>query len=218
MTDAELPDPIPLSALQHWAYCPRQCGLIHIEQAFDDNLHTLRGNALHERVDQPGLQTERGRRVERALPLWHDGLGLIGKADAVEFLPDGSPYPVEYKQGSRNKAAGIAACDDLQLAAQALCLEAMTGHAVPEGAIFYASSKRRRVVPITAELREQVLSTHAAVAAQLASGQLPPPLAAEAAAQRCKHCSLLDRCQPQASQSPALAHARRHLFEPDTDL
>lgn len=211
-------DAIPLSALQHWAYCPRQCALIHIEQAFDDNLHTLRGNALHERVDQPGLQTERGRRVERALPLWHDGLGLIGKADAVEFLPDGSPYPVEYKQGSRNKAAGIAACDDLQLAAQALCLEAMTGHAVPEGAIFYATSKRRRVVPITAALREQVLSTRAAVAAQIASGRLPPPLAAEAAAQRCKHCSLLDRCQPDAPQSLALTHARQHLFELDVDL
>jgi len=211
-------DAIPLSALQHWAYCPRQCALIHIEQVFDDNLHTLRGNALHERVDQPGLQTERGRRVERALPLWHDGLGLIGKADAVEFLPDGSPYPVEYKQGSRNKAAGIAACDDLQLAAQALCLESMTGHAVPEGAIFYASSKRRRIVPITDELREQVLGARLAVAALIASGRLPPPLAAEAAAQRCKSCSLLDRCQPAASQSPALAHAKRHLFEPDTEL
>ncbi|MBI3348253.1 MAG: CRISPR-associated protein Cas4 [Burkholderiales bacterium] len=211
-------DAIPLSALQHWAYCPRQCGLIHIEQAFDDNLHTLRGNALHARVDQPSLQTERGRRVERALPLWHDGLGLIGKADAVEFLPDGSPYPVEYKQGSRHKAAAIAACDDLQLAAQALCLEAMTGHAVPEGAIFYASSKRRRVVPITDALRAQVTDTRAAVATQLASGRLPPPLTGELAAQRCKPCSLLDRCQPEAAQSPTLAKVRQRLFEPDAEL
>lgn len=218
MTDEEDLAAIPLSALQHWAYCPRQCGLIHIEQAFDDNLHTLRGNALHERVDQPGLQTERGRRVERALPLWHDELGLIGKADAVEFLPDGTPYPVEYKQGSRNKAAGIAACDDLQLAAQALCLEAMTGHAVPEGAIFYASSKRRRVVPITDGLRAQVAETRAAVAAQLASGRLPPPLTGELAAQRCKACSLLERCQPQAAQSPVLALARGRLFDPDAEL
>ena len=212
------PDAIPLSALQHWAYCPRQCGLIHIEQAFDDNLHTLRGNALHARVDQPGLQTEKGRRVERALPLWHDGLGLIGKADAVEFLPDGSPYPVEYKQGSRNKAAGIAACDDLQLAAQAVCLEAMTGHAVPEGAIFYASSKRRRAVPITDALRAEVANARAAVAAQLASGRLPPPLTGELAAQRCKACSLLERCQPEAAQSDALAQARRRLFDPDAEI
>lgn len=218
MTDEEDIVTIPLSAMQHWAYCPRQCALIHIEQAFDDNLHTLRGNALHARVDQPGLQTERGRRIERALPLWHDALGLIGKADAVEFLPDGSPYPVEYKQGSRHKAAGIAACDDLQLAAQAVCLEAMTGRAVPEGAIFYASSKRRRVVPITDALRAQVADTRAAVAAQLASGRLPPPLAGELAAQRCKPCSLLERCQPEAAQSETLAHARRRLFDPDAEI
>ena len=109
--------PSPLSALQHWAYCPRQCALIHLEQAFDENLHTLRGNALHARVDQPGLQTERGRRVERALPLWHDTLGLVGKADVVEFDGD-TPYPVEYKQGSRHKTTDIVACDELQLAAQ----------------------------------------------------------------------------------------------------
>jgi len=211
-------DAIPLSALQHWAYCPRQCALIHIEQAFDDNLHTLRGNALHTQVDQPGLQTERGRRVERALPLWHDGLGLIGKADVVEFLADGTPYPVEYKQGSRNKAAGIAACDDLQLAAQAMCLQEMTGLAVPEGAIFYASSKRRRVVPITDALRSEVAATRSAVATQLISGRLPPPLSGELAQQRCKPCSLLDRCQPQAMQSPAFVHARQRLFEPDADL
>lgn len=214
----EAEEAIPLSALQHWAYCPRQCALIHIEQAFDDNLHTLRGNALHAQVDQPGLQTERGRRVERALPLWHGGLGLIGKADVVEFLPDGTPYPVEYKQGSRHKATGIAACDDLQLAAQALCLQEMIGRPVPEGAIFYASSKRRRVVPITEALRAEVVATRAAVAAQLASGRLPPPLHGELAQQRCKACSLLDRCQPLAAQSPALAHSRQHLFEPDAEL
>ena len=104
-------DPVPLSALQHWAYCPRQCGLIHLEQAFDDNLHTLRGQAVHSAVDKPGVEVRAGLRVERALPLWNDALGLIGKADVVEFEPDGTPYPVEYKHGSRNKAAAIAVCD-----------------------------------------------------------------------------------------------------------
>jgi CRISPR-associated exonuclease Cas4 len=84
-------DPILLSALQHWAYCPRQCALIHLEQAFEENLHTLRGNALHARVDQPGLQTERGRRVERALPLWHDGLGLIVFCSTIR-LPERGRY------------------------------------------------------------------------------------------------------------------------------
>ncbi|MBB5202945.1 CRISPR-associated exonuclease Cas4 [Inhella inkyongensis] len=213
--EAEL---IPLSALQHWAYCPRQCALIHLEQAFDDNLHTLRGNALHARVDQPSHRQEQGLRVERALPLWHDELGLIGKADAVEFGPDGSACPVEYKQGSRNKAAEIAACDELQLAAQALCLEAMTGRPVPLGALFYASSKRRRAVAITAELRERVRQAAQAVRAMLAAGQLPSPLEGAAAQQRCKACSLKARCQPEAASCAALRQARQALFDPDALL
>lgn len=211
---AEPLDPIPLSALQHWCYCPRQCGLIHLEQAFDDNVHTLRGNALHARVDQPGVETAKGVRVERALPVWHDALGLIGKADVVEYSPGGVPYPVEYKQGNRHKAAAIAACDDVQLAAQALCLEATSGRVVPEGAIYYAGSKRRRVVAISAELRQQVADVASAVRAMLVSGVLPAPLEGAEAAQRCKGCSLRDRCQPEAT-APALAHLRATLFCPD---
>lgn len=207
------PEPIALSALQHWAYCPRQCGLIHLEQAFDDNLHTLRGQAVHAQVDRPGFELRRGLRVERALPLFSDRLGLIGKADTVEFEPDGTPYPVEYKHGSRHKAAAIAACDDLQLAAQALCLEQMTGRAVPEGALFYASSKRRRVVAITAELREQVGQTAAAVRAMLEGGRLPPPTSD---ARRCHGCSLRDRCQPEALARLA-AGADGDAFDPGPD-
>ena len=213
--DAEPPDAIALSALQHWAYCPRQCGLIHLEQAFDDNLHTLRGNAVHAQVDKPGVDTAKGVRSERALPLWHDDLGLIGKADVVEFSAGGAPYPVEYKHGNRNKAAAIAACDDLQLAAQAVCLEFVTGRPVPEGAIYYASSKRRRVVPITPALRQQVADTADAVRGMLQGSRLPPPLAGAMAAQRCGGCSLHDRCQPEAAASSALATARARLFDPD---
>lgn len=208
-------DTIPLSALQHWAYCPRQCGLIHLEQAFDDNLHTLRGNAVHAKVDQPGVETAKGVRVARALPLWHDALGLIGKADVVEFGRDGAPYPVEYKHGSRHKAADIAACDDLQLAAQALCLESITGQAVPEGALYYASSKRRRTVAIDDALRHRVEATTLAVRNMLVSEALPAPLAGQRAAQRCKGCSLKDRCQPEVGASPALDAVRAHLFDPD---
>jgi CRISPR-associated exonuclease Cas4 len=188
-------EPIALSALQHWAYCPRQCGLIHLEQSFDDNLHTLRGQAVHRQVDDPGFEMRQGLRVERALPVWSDTLGLIGKADVVEFEPGGTPYPVEYKHGSRHKAADIAACDDLQLAAQALCLQEMTGRAVPEGALYYAASRRRRVVSLTPELLEQVRQTRDAVVAMLAAGQLPPPTTDP---RRCKACSLHDRCQPEA--------------------
>ena len=204
MSEAE---PVPLSALQHWAYCPRQCGLIHLEQAFDDNLHTLRGQAVHAQVDQPGVELRRGLRVERALPLFSDSLGLIGKADTVEFEPDGTPYPVEYKHGSRHKAAAIAACDDVQLAAQALCLAEMTGRPVPQGAVFYASSKRRRTVAITAELLAQVEQTVLDVRAMLDSQQLPAPTPD---IRRCRACSLLDRCQPEA--------VRRWAAGPDDGL
>ena len=197
---------IPLSALQHWTYCPRQCGLIHLEQVFDDNVHTLRGNAVHARTDQPGMELTQDLRIERALPLWHDELGLIGKSDVVEFNRySGAPYPV------------IAACDDLQLAAQALCLEHMTGQPVPEGALYYASSKRRRIVPITPELRAQVVATTAAVRAMLIGGVLPPPLRAGAASHHCKGCSLFDRCQPEEGHNLHWRQQRQRLFDPEAD-
>lgn len=188
-------DPIPISALQHWCYCPRQCGLIHLEQAFAENVFTLRGQALHATVDKPGMETRAGLRVERALPIWHEDLGLIGKADVVEYLADGTPYPVEYKHGARNKTADIVACDDVQLAAQAMCLESMNNRPVPEGALFYAKSKRRRTVSIDAALRAKVIETTAAIRAMLSDGVLPPPTPDES---RCKACSLKDICQPEA--------------------
>ena len=209
MEDAE---PLTLSALQHWAYCPRQCGLIHLEQAFDDNLQTQRGQAVHALVDNPGVEERKGLRIERALPLWNDALGLLGKADVVEFEPDGTPYPVEYKHGSRNKAADIAACDDLQLAAQAICLEGMTGRAVREGALYYATSRRRRVVQITEALRSQVVETASAVRAMLASATLPPPTQD---VRRCKGCSLRDRCQPEALGRLHDADFSHDPFDPD---
>ena len=205
-------DPIPLSALQHWAYCPRQCGLIHLEQAFDDNLHTLRGNAVHAQADQPGMELRKGLRIERALPLWSDALGLIGKADVVEFERDGTPYPVEYKHGSRHKAPDIAACDDVQLAAQAICLEEMTGRPVAEGALYYATSRRRRAVPVSAALRAQVADSTSAVRAMLAAGKLPAPTAD---VRRCKHCSLRERCQPEAMEKLRAGDPTATLFDPD---
>lgn len=188
-------DPIPLSALNHWAYCPRRCCLIHMEGEFSDNIHTARGIAEHRRADEARHEASADRRSETALPVWSDRLGLVGKCDVVEFLADGTPYPVEYKHGSRHKAADIAACDDVQLAAQALCLTEMTGHAVDEGALYYASSKRRRVVAIDDALRERVRTIAAAVRQMLAAGTLPAPTAD---ARRCRGCSLHDRCQPEA--------------------
>lgn len=203
-------DPLPISALQHWSYCPRQCGLIHVEQSFEDNVHTLRGQAIHARVDVSGFEARAGVRVERSLPLASERLGLVGKADVVEFLPDGTPYPIEYKHGRLIKAQQ--GHDALQLAAQALCLEEMTGRAVLEGALFYASSKRRVRVAVDATLRMAVEQAVRAIRAMLASGTLPPP----ANDARCRACSLIDICQPHAlAAREAQRRLRSALFDPD---
>ena len=201
-------DPVPLSALQHWAYCPRQCGLIHLEQAFEDNIHTARGQAVHRLVDAPGYEIKAGVKVERSLPLWSDRLGLIGKADLVEFHPDGTVFPVEFKHGRKRQKTH----DDIQLAAQAMCLEDMLGRSVPYGAIYHASSHRRREVAITPALRELVIETAEAIRAMLTAGVLPPPVFDA----RCRECSLKDICQPEALTAMRIQYElRAHLFDPE---
>lgn len=203
---ADEDDAIAISALQHWAYCPRQCGLIHLEQAFADNIHTARGQAVHHLVDAPGYEIKAGVRVERALPIWSERLGLIGKADVVEFHPDGTVYPVEFKHGRKKQAIH----DDLQLAAQALCLAEMLGRPVEQGAIYHASSRRRREVTITPELIRLVEETTAAIRAMLASGVLPPPVNDG----RCRECSLKEICQPEAvAMRERQRHVTAELFE-----
>lgn len=202
-------DPIMLSALEHYSYCPRQYALIHIEQAFDENVHTKRGDAVHERVDEPGLELREGMRIERALPVWSEQFGLIGKCDVVEFYRDGVAYPVEYKHGTKR----VKEHDDLQLAAQAICLEEMTGKAVPTGAIYHFSSRRRREVNITPAIREKVAEVLAAIRVIIGSGQLPKPVNDK----RCDQCSLKDICQPAVvGNVAAIASAHRVLFEPDS--
>jgi CRISPR-associated exonuclease Cas4 len=187
MADQDENDLIMLSALEHYSYCPRQCALIHVEQSFDENVFTLRGRAVHEQVDQPEWVVEKGVRVDRALPLWSHRLGLVGKADVVEFH-GATPYPVEYKHGPRRQKEH----DDLQLCAQAMCLEEMTGQAVPKGAIFHHSSRRRREVEFTPVLREKVEQMTQQIRLMLAARTLPPAVNDA----RCKHCSLLDSCLP----------------------
>jgi CRISPR-associated exonuclease Cas4 len=199
---------IMLSALQHWSYCPRQCALIHLEQAFDENVHTMRGNAAHERVDEPGYATFEGVREERALPIWSDSLGLIGKCDVVEFHPDGRIYPVEYKHGKKREKSH----DDIQLAAQAMCLEEMTGKVITHGAIYHHGSRRRREVSITPALRGMVNDTVNAIRAMLDAGKLPPP----ANDARCRECSLKEICQPEAVAEHSTQHALLEtLFDPE---
>lgn len=199
--DADL---VMISALQHWSYCPRQCGLIHLDHAWDENLYTLKGRAVHELVDEPGGAVEKGVLVRRAMPLWCDRLGLVGKGDVVEFR-DGIPLPVEYKHGPKRKSQH----DDLQLAAQAVCLEEMTGQTVAAGAVFHHTSRRRRAVPITPALRRAVESATLAVRAMIRSGVLPPAVNDA----RCPKCSLIASCMPAVTDHPGRADRMlRSLF------
>ncbi|MEQ1593418.1 MAG: CRISPR-associated protein Cas4 [Thiobacillaceae bacterium] len=164
-----------------------------------------------EKVDSIHHETHGGRRSETALPVWSDRVGLIGKCDVVEFLADGTPYPVEYKHGPKRKWLN----DDLQLAAQAMCLEDMLGRPVAHGAIFHASSHRRREVAITPALKQLVVETAEAIRAMLASGKLPPPVNDA----RCKECSLKEICQPEAlAEKSRLQQMTSALFSPDDEV
>ncbi|WP_246237492.1 CRISPR-associated protein Cas4 [Caldichromatium japonicum] len=143
---------LPISALEHWVYCPRQCGIIHLDGEFEDDIHTARGQAVHRLVREPTCEIKNGIKLERSLPLWSDRLGLIGKADLVDFHPNGTIFPVEFKHGRKRQKLH----DDIQLTAQAMCLEEMLGRPVPRGAIYQASSKCRREVEITLDLLQRV--------------------------------------------------------------
>ncbi len=183
---------IPLSALQHYLYCPRQCALIHIERIWAENRHTAEGRLLHERTDRPATEKRKGVRTVTAMPLASEALGLGGIADVVEFHAEKHgerPYPVEYKRG-RPKTHRA---DEVQLCAQALCLEEMLACAIEEGALYYGQTRRRKPVAFDAELRALTLQTIDAVRALFDSGQTP---AARYEARRCDACSLLEPCQP----------------------
>lgn len=189
--DVEL---LPLSALNHHAYCPRRCYLIHAEGEFKENVHTIRGTLEHERVDQMCHEVSAGVRVEYGLPVWSYRLGLNGRCDAVEFHPDGSVYPVEYKHGKRKRWLN----DDLQLAAQAMCLEEIFGKPVSKGAIYHQQSRRRREVVIDDVLRQTVETTSRAVRQLLICRKLPRPVDDP---RRCPECSLREICQPELARA-----------------
>lgn len=199
-------DPFSLSALQHAVYCLRQAALIHVERAWADNRFTAEGHVLHTVADKGGSRKARGVRRVMTLPLSCKRLGLAGTADIVEFHPhpDGgeTPYPVEYKRGKPK----LHRADEVQLCAQALCLEEMTGQAVPEGALFYAETKRRVVVPFDTELRRLTEETAMAFAGVFSSGVTPPPTLRR---ERCRACSLREICRPDAVVRPAKAWRNR---------
>lgn len=198
-------DYVMLSALQHFVYCPRQFALIHLEQVWEENLFTLRGLRVHERVDTPSHELIEGVRVERSLSLISHAHQLRGIADVVEFLADGTPFPVEYKVGSR-KAKDA---DQVQLCAQAMCLEEMFGRAVPRGALFYAKSKRRQVVEFDAKLRSLVTDTVRDIQVLWGNPVMPRPVADA----RCEDCSLLEACMPHSLKGFGQSFDRNDVFK-----
>ncbi|CAH2030727.1 CRISPR-associated protein Cas4 [Trichlorobacter ammonificans] len=198
-------DPIPISALEHYAYCPRQCALIHVEQVWSENLYTMRGRDVHERVHDESSHEISGVRQERGLPLWCRKLNLTGKGDLVEFNGD-VPYPVEYKSGRRRRGTP----ETLQLCAQALCLEEMFGVPVERGAIFWHASRERREILFTDTMREQVKRVTHEVREMLEQRITPPPVND----QRCEHCSLRESCLPDVvADKRRSSKAARELFE-----
>ncbi len=192
---------LPLSALQHYLFCPRQFALIHIEQQWAENKLTAEGRLLHERSDQLNVETRKGIRTVTAMPLNAPQLGIHGIADVVEFAP--TPYPVEYKRGKQKKAHRA---DEVQLCAQALCLEEMLNVDVFEGALFYAQARRRHLVAIDNELRTLTQDVIQAARECLRQQRTPGPLPNLTP---CKKCSLIEQCQPHLLSSPRSA---QHWF------
>ena len=180
-------DPIMISALEHYSYCPRQCALIHVEQTFHENLYTMRGRDVHENVDVESSHALAGVRYERALPIWSRRLNLVGKADMVEFHGD-VPYPVEYKSG-RHRAGHPEA---LQLLAQAVCLEEMFKVKVEKGALYWHGSRERKETIFTEAMRAHLEEVVALVHLMIAEDRVPPPVNDK----RCKDCSLKESCLP----------------------
>jgi CRISPR-associated exonuclease Cas4 len=208
MAPAADPDnPIPISALQHAVYCLRQAALIHIERVWAENRFTAEGRVLHGVAHKTGYRKSRGVRRVTALQVTSRRLNIAGVADLVEFRagPNGeTPFPIEYKRGKPK----LHRADEVQLCAQALCLEEMVGRPVPEGALFYGEIKRRVVVPFDVELRKFTEDTAIAFGALVAEGRTPPPVWK---ASRCRACSLIELCRPQAVTKSALGFRRRAI-------
>ena len=194
---------VPISALQHMLYCPRQCALIHVEQQWAENHSTAEGRVMHDRAHGGGHEARSGARIARSVALRSLRLGVSGVADVVEIRPDGTPYPVEYKRG-RPKAHRA---DEVQLCAQAMCLEEMLKVPVPEGALFYGRNRRRKIVKLDSGLRLLTERVAADTRRMLGDHRTPGP---EYEARKCDACSLKHLCQPQ--QPRAAGAVRRWLL------
>lgn len=188
-------DFIQLSALQHFVFCPRQCALSYIEQAWEENLLTAEGGIMHNKAHEEEFETRNGVRIERGMPLRSVKLGLNGKADVVEFHASNDkkswlPFPVEYKHGKPKENN----CDKIQLCAQAMCLEEMLDVGIPQGAIFYGKTRRRMDVIFDETLRTETEDTALRLHEFVKAGKTPKPEYSK----KCKSCSLVSICMPKA--------------------
>lgn len=185
-------DLLALSALQHYAYCPRQFALIHIEQGWEENRYTAEGQLLHQRVDSGASESRRDMRYERGVAVESVVWRIQGKMDLLEIVTGDPPqyFPVEYKRGKPK----VEPWDRIQLCAQALCIEEMRQTEVDEGAIWYWEVRRREPVTIDADLRRQTIAAIEGARQLLTEGKTPPPTEHKA---RCRACSLKQLCQPE---------------------
>ncbi len=188
---------VPISALQHWLYCPRQCALIHVERLWAENRFTAEGRILHKRADAGGGERRKSVKILHGVEIASRQHGLHGTADVVELHGQPPvPFPVEYKRG-RPKTHRA---DEVQLCAQALCLEEMFSCRIDEGALFYGKTRHRKQVVFDGELRELTCATARDVRRMIETGHLPPPRYEK---RRCDACSLQELCLPKARRNPA---------------
>ncbi len=182
-------DYIPIAALNQYSYCPHRCWQMFCAGEFSDNQYTIEGTSLHDRVHTFAVGNREETWQVRAIWLKSEYYQLIGKSDLIE-AESGQFYPVEYKRGRQGEWDN----DELQVCAQALCLEEMTGQTIAQGYIYYAQSHQRQLVEISEPLKQQAIATIEAVSKLLETGKMPPAIYSP----RCKGCSLYSHCLPKA--------------------
>ncbi|MFC1745941.1 CRISPR-associated protein Cas4 [Candidatus Riflebacteria bacterium] len=196
---------IPISALQHYSFCPRQCALIHNEQLWEENWLTAQGQLLHQRVDGGSFEVRKGTRFERGVRVRALSLGLTGKLDLVEIdLSSGNSQPVEYKRGQSK----IDDCDRVQLCAQALCLEEMGNKTIPYGWIWYAKTRKRERINFNSDLREKTKILIKKVKILFKTGITPLAKYGK----KCKACSLIEFCKPKVTSTDSSKKYIQNLF------
>lgn len=213
-------DYIHVNALQHYVFCPRQCALIYIEDLWQDNLYTVRGNLLHEKVDSDTYETRGSVKTVRGLRIQSRRLGITGRCDVVEFHSESNGkrkvVPVEFKAGKPKQDIS----DKVQLCAQALCLEEMLNTTVRRGMFFYGRIRRRVQVEIDDELRKQTEEIISAVHKLVSRRHVPTleellrksGMSAARYLKKCQRCSLQDACQPKAMSERRVSNYMKALY------